>query len=358
MMRHRLLIVLLGTTLGACSVLFAEDGTQCAVDADCPSPSADGNVTPLVCLDGICVVETPGGGTGGGGGGDAGGGGGTMTDDLPFVVDSSYTPSGYMGDAIPGNVVETACPERAGEQRGSCHGFVYTKPATGSMNFGGVYWQYPANNWGEAPGYAMPQGAVAVTFYAWSDTDGLGAIFQAGINAADHFEVKTSTTTLGTSPKRFVVDLMGASYDEVAGAFAWSTQAPVGESHTIYIDDIVWVSEYPDVDVTFRLELPEPPAAGCAVRVYGTFDDWDINAVTMTDPEEDGIYTAKVPLPAHADTEYLFATKCGATENVEALPVDSSCTRTTDEFTNRLVTPGVTDLTLSPVCFGSCTPCP
>jgi hypothetical protein len=336
--------------LGGCSVLFAEDGTQCQVDADCPSPSAGGNVTPLVCRAGICVVETPT---------DMTPDSGTpMTGDLPFVVDSRYAPSGYMGDAIPGHVVEGSCPERGGEERGACHAFVYTKPETGSLGFGGVYWQFPANNWGEAPGYAMPKGAVAVSFYAWSDTDGLGAIFQAGINAADGFEVKTSTMALGTSPERFIVDLGGATYEEVAGAFAWSTTAPAGESHTIYIDDIVWIGEYPDVAVTLQLELPEPLGAGCSVRVFGSFNDWDINLVTMTDPEDDGIYAAVIPLPARTDTEFLYATKCGATETVESLPSDALCGKTTDTFTNRLLTPGTVDQKVPPVCFGSCSLCP
>ncbi len=348
---QRLSILLLATTLGGCTVLFAEDGTQCVVDAECPSASVDGNVTPLVCRAGLCVVETPSDGTP-----DSGM---PMNGGLPFVVDSRYATSGYMGDGEQGAIVESgACPERAGEKRGACHRFVYTKPATGSKNFGGVYWQFPANNWGEAPGFDIPGGAVAVSFYAWSDTDGLGAIFQAGIAAGDGFEVKTNTTTLGTSPQRFVIDLAGAAYEDVAGAFAWSTQAPVGTTHTVYVDDIVWVAEYPDVDVTFQVELEAPLGGGCSVRVFGAFNEWDINAVTMTDPEMDGIYAATVPLPARADTEYLFATKCGTTENVETLPADASCGRTTGDFTNRLVTPETVALRVDPVCFGSCTLCP
>ena len=109
-------------------------------------------------------------------------GGSTSTDTpsaLPFVVDSLFTASGYMGDGatppptggiapIVQEIDMTCLATRPVGAVGHCHKFTYTPTAiaSGGLSWGGVYWQYPVNNWGTFPGKRIAQGATKVTFYA------------------------------------------------------------------------------------------------------------------------------------------------------------------------------------------------
>jgi hypothetical protein len=72
--------------------------------------------------------------------------------DLPsFTVSDFFTPSGHMGDGQePGHLkmrVDEGCYADA---RGSCYRFTYSPP--GDKLWAGVFWAFPANNWGAEPG--------------------------------------------------------------------------------------------------------------------------------------------------------------------------------------------------------------
>src|SRR5439155_12886514 len=119
-------------------------------------------------------MATGSGGSGGSGGGDMATPISTM---LPFVLDTAFVSSGYMGDGnmagpitmVPSKMGDsTDCNGKRGSTTalGACHVVTYMPPATAGMGWGGVYWQYPANNWGTKPGYAMPSGAKKVSFSA------------------------------------------------------------------------------------------------------------------------------------------------------------------------------------------------
>ena len=159
---------------------------------------------------------------------------------LPFAVDDYYAPSGFMGDgAIPGGitVADDACAgERAGEGSGVCRSFTWTR---GSNGWGGVFWQYPDGNWGDAPGLAIPEGATEVTFYAWGATGDEVINFLVGIGDADGFAAESGGIALSTAPTRYSVSLddmaVGA---EVVGAFGWVTDT--GDGATFTVDDIQW----------------------------------------------------------------------------------------------------------------------
>ncbi|MEO1334505.1 MAG: hypothetical protein AAFV29_02640, partial [Myxococcota bacterium] len=188
---------------------------QCDTVADCPEVAG----TTLECRQGLCVqamnasedVGVNDTGTMNDAGmdpEDAGEGdsGEPPRETLPFVVDSKYVPSGFMGDGEDGFVQnnDTAvCEPRLSEGRGTCYHFTYRAPATASKGFGGVYWQYPANNW-ENEGYPMPFGAELVSFWAWADVNDLTVTFNAGINAADRFEV-SEDLKVSRQPRPYVV---------------------------------------------------------------------------------------------------------------------------------------------------------
>lgn len=176
---------------------------------------------------------------------------------LPFVVDTAFATSGYMGDgAMPGAVTMT--PAKTGDstdcngQRGnttavgSCHAVTYAPPASGGMGWAGVYWQYPANNWGAKAGYPIPAGAKKVTFSAKGAKGGEKVTFLAGgiVNAGAAYtdSIKAMTTvTLTADWAPYSIDLSGQSYTQVLGGFGWTmAAADAAASGTFYVDDIQW----------------------------------------------------------------------------------------------------------------------
>ncbi|HEX6836554.1 MAG TPA: hypothetical protein VF334_08265 [Polyangia bacterium] len=201
-------------------------------------------------------------GTGGGGGG-----GGTHGPEdmamattggaLPFVVDTVFVSSGFMGDGSTAGTIAMV-PAKTGDSTdcngmrasssaaGSCHAVTYTPPASGGMGWGGVFWQYPANNWGMKAGYALPAGAKKVTFQARGQKGGEKVTFLAGgIQGAGNpytDSVKaTVTVTLTNTWMPYSIDLSGQSYSQVLGGFGWTMVATdAGARGAFFVDDIEW----------------------------------------------------------------------------------------------------------------------
>lgn len=165
---------------------------------------------------------------------------------LPFAVDDYFVPSGYMGDgATEGRVLdEAACTGRAGDEQGVCHKITYTPVP---KSWAGVFWQYPANNWGTELGLPVVAGAKEISFWAWADSGTETVKFVAGIaynaNTAPHGD-KFSTekqVELTTTPQKFSLSMEGKTYENVVGAFGWSMAANEdGSPSVFYIDDIQW----------------------------------------------------------------------------------------------------------------------
>jgi hypothetical protein len=168
------------------------------------------------------------------------------------VVDAFYAPSGYMGDGeVAGNIVmtpttdaDTTCngDRPKVDAVGNCHHVTYTPAATG---WGGVYWQYPANNWGTHPGLTVPPGATRIAFSA-KGAQGLESVdFSAGLVTTttpygDGFTVKT-TVNLTTAWQEYSLDLTGQSYDVVIAGFEWAAAGATNPTPIeFYVDDIRW----------------------------------------------------------------------------------------------------------------------
>jgi hypothetical protein len=196
-------------------------------------------------------------GSGGTGGTSAGGSGGVELPgvgpaSLPLVVDAFYAPSGYMGDGeATGNVVmtpvsdtDTTCNgDRAKvDAVGNCHHVTYT---VAGLGWAGVYWQYPANNWGTHPGLTVPPGATRVVFSA-KGAQGVEIVdFSAGLQTTDtpygdSFTVK-STVNLTAAWQEYSLDLTGQSYDVVIAPFEWAAGEALNPNPIeFYVDDIHW----------------------------------------------------------------------------------------------------------------------
>jgi hypothetical protein len=172
----------------------------------------------------------------------------------PVVVDEVFTPSGYMGDGTAPSAIamtpllqtdpkDCGNGERASPgARGSCHVVTYVPPTPARSGWAGVYWQYPSNNWGTLPGYAMPIQATRVTFWAKGSTGGEIVTFTAGgiLGGTYHDSVNARiVVTLTTSWTPYSIDLSGQVYSNAIGGFAWAAAAGAAPLK-FFVDGIAW----------------------------------------------------------------------------------------------------------------------
>lgn len=161
----------------------------------------------------------------------------------PVYVDQMFIPSGYMGDGEkPGFVqVRPVSGEkpRPGKDDNLCIKVTY-KP--GPVGWAGVYWQYPAQNWGDQPGRSL-RGKTKLVFWAAGLKGGEIVQFKAGGITGkkyhDSFEATIGSKALTKDWKEYVIDLSGKDLSSVIGAFAWVATGDANPGGlTFYLDDI------------------------------------------------------------------------------------------------------------------------
>jgi hypothetical protein len=175
---------------------------------------------------------------------------------LPFAVSDHFHPTGAMNDAITLGAVTTATDPTActgvaaGANPGLCLTITYhpqiVAPATTS--WGGVYWQYPDNNWGALTPLRVAPGAKDVSFWAKGMAGGEVITFQAGgiMNTPSTTTPYTDTfkaqlqVTLTNAWKKYTMPLTGMTYDAVLGGFCWVANAPNANVIGFYLDGVVW----------------------------------------------------------------------------------------------------------------------
>lgn len=172
---------------------------------------------------------------------------------VPFAVSDHFSPTGYMGDGTVVGVVDMVaaeCPSRAPTAVGDCYRIVYTPPSPPMNQWAGVYWQYPANNWGAYAGHVIAPGATRVKVWARGERGGETVTFKVGgIEDStqphrDSIQIAGQPVTLSTEWQSFEVDFAGATYGEVLGGFAWIINLPPGappaQPIVFYLDGITW----------------------------------------------------------------------------------------------------------------------
>jgi hypothetical protein len=173
--------------------------------------------------------------------------------EVPFAVSGHFVPSGYMGDGADAEGIDAeteldACAPRPSGARGDCYRFVYEAR---DQLWGGVYWQFPQDNWGDWEGRKIAPGATQVAFYAAGGAGGeeltitIGGVRDPLLPHKDDLRVE-QPVTLTTEMTRYTVPLSGQQFERVIGGFSWSasfppeTNAALAEPLVIYLDDIVW----------------------------------------------------------------------------------------------------------------------
>jgi hypothetical protein len=174
---------------------------------------------------------------------------------VPFAVSDLYSPDGFFGDgATKGHLAaDKTCPDRAPGALGDCYTVSY-RPA--DRNFAGIYWQFPHNNWGQAPGHVIAAGANRISFQVRGSRGNEEVAFGAGqprnANPSmfpyyDRFMLAPAPMTMSTSWTRQELPLSNyGGPSGVIGAFLLSIDAKQidrGDPDAqlvFYLDDLRW----------------------------------------------------------------------------------------------------------------------
>ena len=161
---------------------------------------------------------------------------------LPLVIyaeaapDLPYIPSGYMGNTSAIKM-DDACKDNPHSGK-TCLKASYTA----SDNWGGVVWQSPANNWGDAQGGWNLTGAKTLTFWARGAKGGEVVTFLFGLIGKDKKNPdsgsgKLDKVKLTKEWKAYSIDLKGVNLSHIVTGFAW-TLGSTGSPVTFYLDDV------------------------------------------------------------------------------------------------------------------------
>ena len=171
----------------------------------------------------------------------------------PFIIyknkgsrENHFIPSGFMPD---GQCLTFDDTWQEGCYSGkTCIKIVYdTQCSQQGQKWGGVYWQNPANNWGNRKGGFDLTGATRLTFWAKGEK-GQERIeeFKMGGVTGDYPDTDTAVigpVILTPEWKEYTIDLRGKDLSFISGGFAWSTNVDVNlescpETCTFYLDDL------------------------------------------------------------------------------------------------------------------------
>lgn len=149
-----------------------------------------------------------------------------------------WIPSGYMGDNA--NIKMTPdCTEQphAGQTCLKCE---FTK----GDGWGGVVWQDPANDWGNAAGGYDLRGATQLSFWARGANGGESVSFSFGLLDRDKKFYDTANgslkdVSLTKEWRQYTLDVTGKALQRIKTGFCWVVGAK-GQPVTFYLDDIVW----------------------------------------------------------------------------------------------------------------------
>ncbi|VAW15968.1 hypothetical protein MNBD_BACTEROID05-990 [hydrothermal vent metagenome] len=173
----------------------------------------------------------------------------TKTDYVPFYVylnkgsrENHYIPSGFMPN---GNCIEfnDAWLQNCHSLK-TCMKVSYdVECSRKDQNWGGIYWLYPANNWGNKKGGFDLTGASKLTFWAKGLEGGeqIQEFTVGGIsgNYPDSDTAVIGPVILSDQWKQYSIDLRGKDLKSISGGFAWTTSEDVNpETCVFFLDDI------------------------------------------------------------------------------------------------------------------------
>ena len=170
-------------------------------------------------------------------------------EEMPFDVYSErssatnhFIASGWMGDYGDLKIDEAW---RADPHSGTtCVRIVYSGKVSQGARWMGIFWQNPANNWGQVKdaGYNLSQ-ATKLTFWARGEKGGERIEeFKIGGISGDYPDSDVAgigPVVLDIGWKQYTINLLGKDLSHIIGGFCFATNVDVNpEGCTFYLDDI------------------------------------------------------------------------------------------------------------------------
>jgi hypothetical protein len=155
-----------------------------------------------------------------------------------------YIPSGYMptGECI---TIDDGWQYDVKEGK-SCIRVIYDIACSKEgRKWAGVFWQNPADNWGDRKGGYNLTGATKLVFWAKGEMGG-ERIEEFRIGGLGQGKLYTDSDTASIGPviltnqwKEYTIDLRGKDLSYISGGFAWSASVDGNPHHcTFYLDNI------------------------------------------------------------------------------------------------------------------------
>lgn len=160
--------------------------------------------------------------------------------------DNHYYPSGFMGDYADIEINEGYSGDAHSYE--TCIEFVYTPRKSQGQGWAGVYWQYPANNWGNKKGGFDLSGMTKLTFWARGAQGGekIQKFVVGGIKGIypDSGVVEMGPVELTDTWKEYTINLAGRDLSYISGGFCWVTSEELNPQGCVfYLDDIKFVAD-------------------------------------------------------------------------------------------------------------------
>jgi hypothetical protein len=173
------------------------------------------------------------------------------SEEIPFNVYTErssavnhFIPSGWMGDYGDLKIDDgwTADPHSGT----TCIRVVYSGKVSQGARWAGVFWQNPANNWGQIKdaGFDLSE-ATKLTFWARGEKGGerIEEFKMGGISGdySDSDVAGIGPVVLTTEWQRYTIDLAGKDLSHIIGGFCFATNVDVNpEGAIFYLDDIIY----------------------------------------------------------------------------------------------------------------------
>ncbi|MDR3256930.1 MAG: hypothetical protein LBT18_04735 [Endomicrobium sp.] len=172
------------------------------------------------------------------------------TTTLPFAVyvennstQNHFVPSGWMGDY--GDIkVDMASTDNPKSGKTSIKVSYSAKMMQGA-GWMGIYWQQPANNWGEKKGGYNLNGARRLTFWARGSVGGekIAEFKVGGITGefSDSDSAAIGPVVLTKNWKKYTIDLKDKDLTNIIGGFCLAASKDDNPNgFIIYLDDIIY----------------------------------------------------------------------------------------------------------------------
>lgn len=152
-----------------------------------------------------------------------------------------FAPSGWMGDY--GDLKLDDASKEDPADGTSAIKITYTAKATQGANWTGIFWQHPANNWGDKAGGFDLSGFKKLTFWARGAKGG-EMIKEFGVGGitgehGDSDSVRGESVTLTKEWKKYQINIQEANMTKVVGGFVWAASRDENpDGFTMYLDEI------------------------------------------------------------------------------------------------------------------------